>query len=111
MNKTTRRTKKNLIAALLISLLMAAPALAHTPLCSCWDEGDGNITCEGGFSDGSSAQGVIMYVNEKDGKTIVKGQMDEFSEFTFKKPTQPYTVIFDAGEGHSVEVKGESILE
>ena len=111
MKKMTRLTKKNLIAALLISLLMAAPALAHTPLCSCWDEGDGNITCEGGFSDGSSTQGVMMYVNEKDGKTIVKGQMDEFSEFTFKKPSQPYTVIFDAGEGHSVEVGGESIVE
>lgn len=103
--------KKKFITALLISFVMAAPALAHTPLCSCWDEGDGNITCEGGFSDGSSAQGVIMYVNEKNGKTLVKGQMDEFSEFTFKKPSRSYTVILDAGEGHRVEVSGESIVE
>lgn len=107
----TKIIRRSFITAALISLLMAAPALAHTPLCSCWDEGDGNITCEGGFSDGSSAQGVIMYVNEKDGKNLVKGQMDEFSEFTFKKPSQPYTVIFDAGEGHRIEVRGESIVE
>ena len=103
--------KNGFIAAILISLFMAAPALAHTPLCSCWDEGDGNITCEGGFSDGSSAQGVIMYVKEKNGKTLIKGQMNEVSEFSFKKPSQPYTVIFDAGEGHKVEVNGEAILE
>ena len=103
--------KNSLIATLLISLSLAATALAHTPLCSCWDEGDGTITCEGGFSDGSSAQGVIMYVNEKNGKTLIKGQMNEFSEFSFKKPSQPYTVIFDAGEGHAVEVNGEEIVE
>ncbi len=103
--------KNGLIATLLISLFTAVPALAHTPLCSCWDEGDGTITCEGGFSDGSSAQGVIMYVNEKNGTTLVKGQMNEFSEFSFKKPAQAYTVIFDAGEGHAVEVDGEEITE
>ncbi|MCP4114577.1 MAG: hypothetical protein GY737_04105 [Desulfobacteraceae bacterium] len=103
--------KKGFIATILISLFMAAPALAHTPLCSCWDEGDGTITCEGGFSDGSSAQGVVMYVNEKNGKTLFKGQMNEFSEFSFKKPSQSYTVIFDAGEGHKVEVNGEEIVE
>ncbi|MFK5953992.1 MAG: hypothetical protein QM498_13095 [Desulfobacterium sp.] len=103
--------KNGFIAAVLISLFVAVPALAHTPLCSCWDEGDGTITCEGGFSDGSSAQGVIMYVKEKSGKTLIKGQMDEFSEFSFKKPSQPYSVIFDAGEGHQIEVNGETILE
>ena len=103
--------KNGFIATLLISLFMSVPALAHTPLCSCWDEGDGTITCEGGFSDGSSAQGVIMYVNEKNGKTLVKGQINEFSEFSFKKPTQAYTVMFDAGEGHKVEVDGEDIVE
>ncbi len=103
--------KNGFIAALFISLFMTAPALAHTALCSCWDEGDGNITCEGGFSDGSSAQGVIMYVNGKDGKTLIKGQMNEVSEFSFKKPSQPYTVIFDAGEGHQVKVNSEEIVE
>ncbi|MBI9093195.1 MAG: hypothetical protein JEZ12_28620 [Desulfobacterium sp.] len=103
--------KNGFIAAILITLFTAIPALAHTPLCSCWDEGDGKITCEGGFSDGSSAQGVIMYVKEKNGKTLIKGQMNEFSEFSFKKPSQPYTIMFDAGEGHQVEVNGEEIAE
>ncbi|MBI9090087.1 MAG: hypothetical protein JEZ12_12805 [Desulfobacterium sp.] len=103
--------KKSIIPTLLVSLAMAVPALAHTPLCSCWDEGDDIITCEGGFSDGSSGEGVIMYVNGKNGKPLIKGQMNEFSEFSFKKPTPPYTVIFDAGEGHQVKVNSEEIVE
>jgi len=88
--------------------LLATQGYAHTPLVSCWDNGDGTITCEGGFSDGSSASGVKTYV-KKDGKKIVSGEMDEFSEFTFDKPDGSYTVIFDAGEGHQIEVKGQDI--
>lgn len=88
--------------------LLAAQGFAHTPLCSCWDNGDGTITCEGGFSDGSSASGVKIYV-QKDGKKVVSGEMDEFSEYTFDKPEGDYTVIFDAGEGHAVKVRGKDI--
>lgn len=103
--------KKCFIYLALFTLIAAVPAFAHTPLCSCWDEGDGTVTCEGGFSDGSSAQGVIMYVKDKKGKTLQKGQMNEFSEFSFKKPLNPYSILFDAGEGHQIEVNGEDIVE
>ena len=44
------------------ALFTSAAALAHTPLCSCYDSGGGKIMCEGGFSDGSSARGVKMRV-------------------------------------------------
>ena len=43
---------------LLISALAARFALAHSAVCSCFDNGDDTITCEGGFSDGSSAAGA-----------------------------------------------------
>ncbi|MCD6305876.1 MAG: hypothetical protein J7M32_06255 [Deltaproteobacteria bacterium] len=86
-------------------------AFAHTPLCSCSDEGDGTILCEGGFSDGSSAAGVAMKVVGADGKMLIEGKMNEDSEFTFKKPEAAYKVIFDAGPGHVVEVPGEEITE
>jgi hypothetical protein len=46
------------IGMLMISSLIVAQVWAHTPLCSCYDNGDGTVTCEGGFSDGSSAAGV-----------------------------------------------------
>ncbi len=100
-----------MIAALAFAVLFAGHALAHTPLCSCYDNGDGTATCEGGFSDGSSASGVAMRVEGKDGKVLVEGKMDEYSEFTFGKPSGDYRVVFDAGEGHEVVVEGKEILE
>ncbi|MFO7875604.1 MAG: hypothetical protein R6U55_03350 [Desulfovermiculus sp.] len=95
-----------LTAALFV--FTASGALAHTPLCSCWDNGDETITCEGGFSDGGSAAGVEIYV-EKDGEKIESGEMDDNSEFTFDKPEGDYTVVFDAGKGHKVKTKGSEI--
>ncbi len=85
-------------------------AMAHTPLCSCWDNGDGTITCEGGFSDGSSASGVEIYVKDKEGKELIKGKMSELSEFSFKKPNKDYTVTFDAGAGHRIDIEGKDIF-
>ncbi|MCD6153617.1 MAG: hypothetical protein J7J07_06870 [Syntrophobacterales bacterium] len=96
---------------LLVTFFLTAIASAHTPLCSCYDNGDGTITCEGGFSDGSSAAGVNMTVQDKSNKVLTKGKMNEDSEFNFKKPDGPYKVIFDAGPGHVVEVNGEDITE
>jgi hypothetical protein len=93
------------------SLFLASLALAHTPLCSCYDNGDGTITCEGGFSDGSSAEGVTIRVVDASGKVLVEGKMNKNSEFTCKKYDRPYKVQFDAGPGHLVEVKGDDIVE
>ena len=99
------------IGALALTLAFAPICLAHTPLCSCYDNGDGTITCEGGFSDGSSASGVELRVETTDGKHLIKGKMSEDSEYTFDKPAGAYKVIFDAGEGHEVEVDGKEITE
>ena len=96
---------------LIAIFLLTTYAFAHTPLCSCYDNGDGTITCEGGFSDGSSAAGVEMTVQDKSGKVLTKERMNEDSEFSFKKPDGPYKVIFDAGPGHVVEVDGKDITE
>lgn len=89
----------------------AAPAWAHTPLCSCFDNGDGTVTCEGGFSDGSSASGVPVLINSADDKLLLEGKMNEDSEFTFDKPADDYYVLFDAGEGHQIKVPGKEIVE
>jgi type 1 fimbria pilin len=100
-----------LISILAIGILTFGQAAAHTPLCACYDNGDGTVTCEGGFSDGSSAAGVGMYVEDKSGNVLLKGKMDEDSEFTFDKPADAYTVVFDAGEGHMIEIDGKEIME
>lgn len=100
-----------LIGLLTLVLIFSDPALAHTPLCSCYDNGDGTVTCEGGFSDGSSASGVQMRVEDNGGGVLIKGKMDEDSEYTFDKPDGAYKVVFDAGEGHAVVIGGKEIVE
>lgn len=99
------------LSTLLIGVLLLGQAWAHTPLCSCYDNGDGTVTCEGGFSDGSSASGVLMRVEGNGGGVLLKGKMDEDSEFTFDKPARAYKVVFDAGEGHVIEIDGKEIIE
>ncbi|GAB7079414.1 hypothetical protein [Megalodesulfovibrio paquesii] len=86
-----------------------APAHAHSALCACVDNGNGTITCEGGFSDGASATGVRVFVRDNSDTTLHRGEMDALSTFTFPKPEGEYTVIFDAGPGHQVEVQSRSI--
>lgn len=96
---------------ILVSLIFLTSSIfAHTAIMSCFDNGDGTITCEGGFSDGSSASGVKFRV-EQDGKAVFSAKMSEDSEVTFKKPSGSYTAVFDAGEGHQVHVKGDDITE
>lgn len=93
----------------LAMLTASSLAMAHTPLCNCMDEGDGTVLCEGGFSDGSSASGVQMSVVDAGGKVLASGKMDKNSEFTFKKPAGVYTVKFDAGEGHRIDIPSAKI--
>ena len=102
---------KVILFSLATLLFTASLAFSHSPFCSCKDNGDGTVSCEGGFSDGSSAKGVAMYVKDKNGNEIVKGKINDQSEFSFKKPaTNDYTVLFDAGEGHRIEIKGKDIF-
>jgi len=99
------------MALLAFGLVFAGQAPAHTPMCDCFDNGDDTVTCEGGFSDGSSAAGVVMHVMDSSGKALLQGKMNQDSEFTFEKPDGPYKVKFDAGEGHKIEINGEDIVE
>ena len=90
--------------------VLGSSLFAHTAIMSCFDNGDGTITCEGGFSDGSSASGVKFRV-EQNGKTVIETKMNEDSEVTFKKPDNDYNAVFDSGEGHQVYIKGADITE
>lgn len=99
------------VITLAAALAFSGQAFAHSPLCDCFDNGDGSVTCEGGFSDGSSASGVKMIVKDSSGKELINGKMNEDSEFSFQKPSGDYMVLFDAGEGHAIEVNGADIVE
>jgi len=94
---------------LFLSLFTCA-LYAHTPLLTCMDEGDGSVTCEGGFSDGSSAGGVKFRV-EQNGTVLINTKFNSTSEVNFKKPNGEYTAIFDAGAEHIVYLKSDKIFE
>ena len=100
-----------MIKKVILSLAIASSSLfAHSAIMSCFDNGDGTITCEGGFSDGSSASGVKFRI-EENGKATYSTKMNEDSEVTFDKPNSTYNAVFDAGEGHQVFIKGSDITE
>ena len=113
-----------LLICMVCGFFLTSQAFAHTPICFCYDNGDETITCEGGFSDGASAAGVVIRVVDDNDEVIavknkgrggeiiyLNGKMDEDSEWTFVKPKKSYKVIFDAGPGHVVEIEGEDIAE
>ena len=100
------------VGTLLVASAFAAHlAYAHTAICTCFDNGDKTITCEGGFSDGSSATGVSMKVLDGHDKLLVDGKMAADGTFKFKKPEVEYHVIFDAGQSHIVTIDGSDITE
>jgi uncharacterized protein YdeI (BOF family) len=105
--------KKFFFALALMVGLVSWPwsAQAHSPYMNCADNDDGTITCEGGFSDGSSASGVTVKVLGPDDKEIAKGAMNADDEYVFNKPAGDYKVSMDAGEGHVVTVEGKSIVK
>jgi len=105
--------KRSTLALMAIppALLVATVLYAHNAICSCYDNGDDTITCEGGFSDGGKAVGVPLKVYDQAGKVLVQGVMSKDSDFTFKKPKVPFRVEFNAGEGHVVKIDGRDIEE
>jgi hypothetical protein len=92
-------------------LALAAAAYGHNAICDCYDNGDGTITCEGGFSDGGKAAGVPLRVVDSAGKVLIEGAMSSQSDYTFKKPAGDFRVEFDAGQGHVVTIDGRDIEE
>jgi hypothetical protein len=98
-------------AAGVLLLAAAGPAQAHSAICNCYDNGDGTITCEGGFSDGSSAEGVPVRVVDDRERVLVNGAMDAAGTFSFDRPDGDFHVVFDAGQGHAVTVYGMDIEE
>jgi len=97
------------MAAWPLALAAATTAWSHNAICSCFDNGDSTITCEGGFSDGGKAAGVPLRVYDQSGKVLVDGVMSKDSNFTFPRPKVPFRVEFNAGEGHIITIDGRDI--
>jgi len=92
-------------------LSMSSLAFAHSALFTCFDNADGTLTCQGGFSDGSSATGVSISIKDASGRILQEARLDSNSEVLFQKPHNDFTVLFNGGSGHSIEVTGRSITQ
>ncbi len=104
--------KKNIFIALFCAMLLSLTtnAMAHSALLNCFDNADGTFTCQGGFSDGSSATGIKIVVKDSSGRVLQEAQLNADSEVVLPRPQQDFTVLFNGGSGHSVEITGESIV-
>ncbi|RGP56107.1 hypothetical protein [Pseudomonas abyssi] len=88
---------------LLGALLCATAAQAHTPVCRCQLEAQ-QISCQGGYDDGSSADGIAMRVLAYSGETLADGVLDTRSRFSTPLPGQPFYILMDAGPGEMFEI-------
>lgn len=99
--------RKSIVLSLLSLLVLPVLVFAHKPLLMVDDNGDGTIYIETGFSDGSSGSGHTILIKElATGKLLEKIKIPEESAVDANKPSVPYLVIFDAGDGHVVETEG-----
>ena len=99
-----------LVSVLVIGATFVMPvSLAHTPICSCYDNGDDTVTCEGGFSDGGSAAGIPIRVLDERDRVLIDGAMADDGTFTFDRPGDDFHVIFDAGQSHIVTIFSDDI--
>ena len=102
--------KKQFVIIGILTAIISGNTMAHTALMACYDEGNGYVNCEGGFSDGASAEGVEFRI-EQNGSVIMRTKLDEFGEVYFEKPASSFTVVLNGGEGHVVHIDGRDISE
>lgn len=106
-----RRNEHRMIRALLaVSLAcMAVHAWAHEPVAKCYLLDTSTVRCRGATNDGEEMPGSRMEVLSLNGSTLVESALDASSTLTFKKPAQPFYVLFDAGPGLQVTVEQDEI--
>lgn len=102
--------KRFWLISFVMTIILPTLAFAHKPLLMVDDNGDGTIYIETGFSDGSSGAGnTVLLKDASTGKVLVEKKIPEESSLDMKKPSVPYIVVFNAGEGHIVEKEGPAL--
>lgn len=92
-------------------MLACAGALAHEPVAKCYLLNNTTVRCRGTTNDDEEMPGARMEVVAHDGKTLLEGKLDAKSTLTFKKPQQPFYVLFDTGPGLQAIVEQEEITQ
>ena len=99
-----------ILTVVALAWIQPMSAAAHSALLNCFDNADGTFTCQGGYSDGSSATGIRIVVRDGSGTILQEARLDSNSEVTLERPQGDFTVLFDGGAGHSIEVDGASLV-
>ena len=102
---------RSLQRASITSILLASQwAHAHAPILDCFIK-QGKVTCEAGFSDGSSAAGRRIQVLDARNKVLLDGVLDQAGTYTFTAPSVDYHVVFYGGDHHQVTLDRVNISE
>ena len=97
----------NKILKLLILLLLPISVFAHSLLLNILDNEDNTITIEGGFNTGESAAGALIKIEAiNSGEILFEQRLPDESELTIEIPKEPYKIILNGGEGHTVVKDG-----
>lgn len=97
----------NKIFKLLIMIVLPINILAHSLLLNVFDNEDNTITVEGIFNTGESAAGALIILEAlNSGEILFKQRLLDDSELTIKIPKEPYKIILDGGEGHTIVKDG-----
>ncbi|MBN2644293.1 MAG: hypothetical protein JXR59_02325 [Desulfuromonadaceae bacterium] len=84
---------------------------AHSPIFTCFFSEGAVISCEGAFSDGSNAAGTAIEVKDAHGNLLSSGKLDFTGSIELKKPAvDDFTILFDGGPGHQLQVRSSDIL-
>jgi len=95
--------------ATVAALLFCQAALAHGPVFDCYFEDTSEVKCEAGFTDGSSAAGRKIRVQDASNKVLIEGVVSQDNTFAFEPPAGSYSVLFLGGDGHDVTLQSSDI--
>ena len=93
------------------ALLFCQAALAHGPVFDCYIEHDDWVKCEAGYTDGSSAVGRKIHVQDTSNKVLIEGTVDKDNSFMFQAPAGAYSVVFLGGENHGATIQSSDITK
>ncbi|EJM21740.1 hypothetical protein PMI21_00466 [Pseudomonas sp. GM18] len=91
------------------ALLFCQAAFAHAPVLDCYIEHDDLVKCEAGYTDGSSAAGRKIHVQDTSNKLLLEGSLGQDNTFTFQPPAGNYSVVFLGGDNHDATIQSSDI--
>jgi hypothetical protein len=97
--------RRAILASVLFLAAAATPAMAHAPLIDCYVDDDDAITCEAGYSDGSSAANQVIQVRDEDERLLFEDHFAEDGTFHFPRPeADEYHVVFVGDAAHQADI-------